>query len=1015
MAIILDRFDGGEVDFLSARDLGENQFQVFKNVRADHITKSVKSLANVSKVGGIDDSYAMPGQGIIEYRAEWDNSTTPRQVSTLYKVLARIVKSAGAWEINIHRFNTKEQSGDADTEFIDETTAKGGWERATSNRLVQGSSNITFTASTDRISGHANLANYEVGEIIRVFNTTDNNGYYTVKTKEPAANSVDVQEALTDEASVSAYLYPLPDISMFAIRGDLRVSNGNFYDDHASQWYGHIKRDFWGEVVGVAENLNETDFATHADWDVTGVADDSGGNCAFVFAGGTLNGTLIQTAANRAITAENSVGYSFTYTIAVTTAPDGDFTLVLSALSSASVSLPITAGTHTVYFTSAAAASTAAFTITAAETTSTEGSFTMDTVSLQRSRYGLNGGRYVAPPMQESYNAWKLQNQELVAPTIVLGSRVGDATSAANEVAIHIAAAHHADWPDKAVDVEWNARDRVTATFVFDHVQETALGKTSSGDVGVEMGTIVTAADARAFMVEVYTGAAQASWNRRITAIRLYYKFHDDPDWYEIVTLDINKGWSESELVFDDENTGYWCPIMAAIQHTETSDASGGSGTTLESDAHGLSIYDLIAIGSSSAIEPASMCSIVESQVTNTITLPAAAVNSLGVSTTYNSQDWCGGAASTTAVGTFYIPFTGEKAFTYFTNTGRAAKVKVPAIRWGACDTDGSKVLYGNIDTKDENEQTIRERSRVIETQPGTPDIALLSMSKDVGLYSGDEIISISYFNSNWWVLMERSVVVLQPGTLRELGRYNGVGSKWDHANAITPFGLCVADESAITLFPGVEELTLMKRKSYQSLTIHAPAMGYSMKRKRLFFVPDTRDATSIEVWIYSFETKSWSRENLSASCVYGNIVSIGCWGGPTVTAIHNEPEILRETVSSGRLSSLQLGNLFAGSDEAGEIKTKEYDNGTPYKNKILGKGYLTHYSGADITLEIFLDGSTSAFKTMLIDASSSGFKNVEIQLNVTAKLFSFSFECSNSRFEIEDFIVPDEEITVLD
>ena len=136
------------------------------------------------------------------------------------------------------------------------------------------------------------------------------------------------------------------------------------------------------EATG-AEILAETNFATHAEWDVTGVADDSGGNVAFVFAGGTLNGTVQQIAADRVSTGTNSALYKFTYTIAVTTAPDGDFALTLDNFPDASTTLDFTAGTKTVYFWSASDATSQPLTITTAETTSTQGSFTIDNVTLK--------------------------------------------------------------------------------------------------------------------------------------------------------------------------------------------------------------------------------------------------------------------------------------------------------------------------------------------------------------------------------------------------------------------------------------------------------------------------------------------------------------------------------------------------------------------------------------------------------------------------------------------------------
>jgi len=135
---------------------------------------------------------------------------------------------------------------------------------------------------------------------------------------------------------------------------------------------------------GIAEELNETDFATHAKWDTTGVGSDLGGNLSFIFGGGTLNGTGAQTAVNRVSTGTNSAAYQFTYTVAVALAPDGDFALTLDDFPAASTTLAFTAGTHTVRFMSAADATAQPLTITATESTSTQGSITIDDVTLKR-------------------------------------------------------------------------------------------------------------------------------------------------------------------------------------------------------------------------------------------------------------------------------------------------------------------------------------------------------------------------------------------------------------------------------------------------------------------------------------------------------------------------------------------------------------------------------------------------------------------------------------------------------
>ena len=875
--IIIDRFDGGEVDFIAARDLLGNQFQVFKNMMPDKITRAIKSRDDGGGiVTSIGSSHYLPGQGFFAVRTEWDDSATPRQVSSFFYVGTRIVDSVGAWEINIHRAKVDPvTNGSWGTEFIDETAAKGGWERATSNRLVQGSSNVTFTASTRRISGVANLENYEAGEIIKIFNTTNNIGYFTVKAKAPAANSVDVVENLIDEANTSAHIFPLPIISMFAIGGTLRISNGNFIDSHKSQWYGHIKRDFWGQGV----------------------------------------------------------------------------------------------------------------------------------------TYESNAGRFKQPAMIEAYSDWKLQDQELVAPIIVTGDRKGDSTSAANEVAIHIAGIHVSDWPEKSVDTTWNARDRVTCTFVYDFTQESELGKTASGEIGIEMGTIITAADARAFMVEAYTGASNASWNRRITAINIYYKFYDDVDWYEVEHLEINNGWKGSEKIFNAENTGYWVPIMSSILDTGTTDASGNTGRSFKDTAHGILVNQIIYIDNTSTIEPASLMTYAKVILSvDNIVLPVAPVDSRGVSpASWLSKAWCSGDPSTTAVATFYIPFTGEKAFTYFTNTGRSAKLKIPAIRWAAADTNGSEVLVGNINFQDDNNQTIRERTRVAESSPGTPDTFTVAHTKDVGLYTGDKIIAIRYYNANWWILMERNVVVLQPVTLRKIAQYSGIGCKWGGGHVITPFGLAMADSSGISLLPSLEELSFPKRTAYQDITLFECAMTYSRQSKKLFFLPDTRAAlgTKLELWVYSFDLKAWNREEMTLEFGSGNFVDMG---------ENDEPVFATANSITGGGSWLVAElRTTGGTSNESEIKSKEYALGLPFNNKIFGKGYLSYKSSSqEVTVEVYRNGETIPFKTIRIDASSS-LKTVEVLLNVTCKLISFGFKSVATDFEIEDFIIPPKEIIFLD
>ena len=99
--------------------------------------------------------------------------------------------------------------------------------------------------------------------------------------------------------------------------------------------------------------------------------------------------------------------------------------------------------------------------------------------------------------------------------------------------------------------------------------------------MGFRLGAVPSGTNALAFMLDVYTGASNVSWNRRVTAIKLYYKFSDGPDWFEVQYFDVNKAWKESDKIFDTENTGYWIPILSSLAKSGTTDGSGGHLVTL--------------------------------------------------------------------------------------------------------------------------------------------------------------------------------------------------------------------------------------------------------------------------------------------------------------------------------------------------------------------------------------------------------------------------------------------------
>jgi len=192
----------------------------------------------------------------------------------------------------------------------------------------------------------------------------------------------------------------------------------------------HFAHDRIGGHLG--EHLAEGDFASHDKWTGGGVCVDTGGNLTFTFGSDTLDGTATQTYGNRLELGIGGITYAFTYTVAVTTAPDF-FTLAITTFPASTTSLPFTAGTHTVTFVSHADAATKHFIITGTDDvggTTTQGVFSIDNVSLYIYDAAETGDDYLALADNEStdpaiYIYSKNEDAWSESQTITLGETTG--------------------------------------------------------------------------------------------------------------------------------------------------------------------------------------------------------------------------------------------------------------------------------------------------------------------------------------------------------------------------------------------------------------------------------------------------------------------------------------------------------------------------------------------------------------------------------------------------------------
>ena len=166
---------------------------------------------------------------------------------------------------------------------------------------------------------------------------------------------------------------------------------------------------------------------------------------------------------------------------------------------------------------------------------------------------------------------------------------------------------------------------------------------------------------------------------------------------------------------------------------------------------------------------------------------------------------------STDKVATWYIPNDGLKLATYNSLTGRAAETRLKPIKWNTSAVVGNKAFYANIDFKDENDQTLREKNRIVFTDNFKLDEAVVGTKfVDVGKNDGDEITELHSAQGRLYVFKTRNIYIYRIQSAQSVNfilerHIAGVGCLHKHAITETPYGLCFMDRKQISLLRGTE------------------------------------------------------------------------------------------------------------------------------------------------------------------------------------------------------------------
>ncbi len=212
---------------------------------------------------------------------------------------------------------------------------------------------------------------------------------------------------------------PVAKLEIFPVSGAISTSKGLTRRIYSGYY------PFAGFVTNILNEGNFNDAVgdpSHAKWDTSGDWNDTGGNAEYTFSSNQTS-EVYQTPTNRADDGLDATDYTLTYTIAVTTVPDGDFALTLEYFPNSSIPLPYTAGVHKVKFASNTDIHLRDFSIKAECSTATQGQFSIDNIicssegiplwednaHLMAYRWGTSPPLGITPTMLDDKRTWTIR------------------------------------------------------------------------------------------------------------------------------------------------------------------------------------------------------------------------------------------------------------------------------------------------------------------------------------------------------------------------------------------------------------------------------------------------------------------------------------------------------------------------------------------------------------------------------------------------------------------------------
>jgi hypothetical protein len=297
----------------------------------------------------------------------------------------------------------------------------------------------------------------------------------------------------------------------------------------------------------------------------------------------------------------------------------------------------------------------------------------------------------------------------------------------------------------------------------------------------------------------------------------------------------------------------------------------------------------------------------------------------------------------------------------------------------------------------------------MIVSQPGKFDILPLSKKIDIITQDGDSYYASAAFAERVLAFKGRTLYVVNvgsgdPASYFQEDNYPLMGAWSQRSVAATPFGVCWANENGCFIYDGkvAQSLTDKRLKStWKSVFANAgpgdndkpPVVGYDKKQKHLIVLVD--DDSSLVVYAYAFSTGAWQRGTI-------NIQFSGAITGKSNFAYNKDGdlELIMQVDSNPDIFKKWDGD---GAVHTIDVKTKEFDMGSPGADKKIYKAIVTSKRADGATVDDVIDsGTTPSFAGALSSGATRKDDELEVAVPAWQKTVQLRIQKSSANAALE-------------